>query len=283
MKKQYNSRLLSAIIAIAFSISGFVSLLVDKLLTPFLESVPELKLIIILISVFFAYHAFLTFTLKDLTFTLKDVIKKEVESINGNLVCIDTKVGVLNDSIPFSYLDDIERRHGEGNKDVNCEMWIIANTLQEAYNSGTKDSSLLNTIYDNITHNKVHYFYVLPHNEKSKLEIASLQSRLKDKQSHLHREITGGVSYKLDNTIDKLIPSEYFDIVLFIDCDEQGTPIIMGDSTSYEGYQCFSSFSKENKYYYQPIDRDTIIKIHTYHKSTDFTVLEIQEASYATL
>jgi uncharacterized membrane protein len=38
------------------------------------------------------------------TFTLKDIIKKEVESINCNLVCIDTKVGVLNDCIPFSCL-----------------------------------------------------------------------------------------------------------------------------------------------------------------------------------
>lgn len=268
MKKLYNSRLISAIIAIVVSISGFASLLVDKLLSPFMESVPELKLIIILISVFLAYHAFLTFT-------LKDIIKKEVESINGNLVCIDTKVGVLNDCIPFSYLDDIERRHGKGNKNVDCEMWIIANTLQEANNSETKDNALLNTIYDNITHNKVHYFYVLPYSEKSKLEIASLQSRLKDKQRRCHRKITGGISYKLDDTIDKLIPSEYFDIVLFIDCDEQGTPNIMGDSAAYEGYQCFSSLSRENKYYYQSIDRDTIIKIHTYHKSTDFTVLEI--------
>ena len=95
-------------------------------------------------------------------------------------------------------------------------MWIIANTLQEANNSDTKDNTLLDTIYDNITRNKVHYFYVLPYSEKSKLEIASLQSRLKDKQRHLHRKITGGVSYRLDDTIDKLIPSEYFDIVLFI-------------------------------------------------------------------
>lgn len=264
MKKIFNSKNLPALLAAIISISGFISLFIDKLLLPFLESVPEVKLIIILISVFLAYHTFLTFT-------LKSIVNDEIDCINQNLDCIDTKVGILNGCIPFSYLDDIERRHGKDNKNVDCEMWIIANTLQEAKNN----DSLLHTIYDNITLNKVHYYYVLPYSEKSKLEIASLQSRIRDMQKKRHRKITGGISYKFDKTIDKLIPSDYFDIVLFIDCDDQGTPDFMGEATAYEGYQCYSEISKDNKYYYQPIDRDRIIKIHTYHKATDFITLEI--------
>ena len=266
--KKYNSRIISIVLSVFIAASGFISLLINEVFAPFLDSQSEVKLIIILVSVLSAYHVFLTFTLKAL-------IKSELENTNNNIDCIEAKIGILNNAIPFAYLDDIERHHGSENKNINCEMWIIANTIQEAKN----DDLILHTIYDNITLNRVHYFYVLPKTQTSEYEIHCLNSRLKEihKKKKSHRTITGGISYKIDDSIANHIASEYFDIVLFIDCDEQGTPYVIGNSPTCEGYQCYSKISQENKYFYQPIDADKIFQIRSFYKSMDFNTLNLQE------
>lgn len=264
MKKKDESRIVSIVISAFIALSGFLSLLIDGIFKPFLDSQPEVKMIIILVSVISAYHAFLMFS-------LKSIFKVELEKTNKNIKYVDEKIKVLNDSIPFSYLDEIERRHGCDNKSVNCEMWIIANTLQEAKN----DDSVLMTIYDNITLNHVQYFYVLPDTQKSHLEINSLKSRLGDIHKKKKRKFTGKIQYRFDKNVENLITAEYFDIVLFIDCDTCGNPHLIGTSTTCEGFQCFSKISNENNYFYQSIDSNKILEIRTFHQSTEFVGLDL--------
>lgn len=264
MKGPQNVRLIS-VISVFIAISGLLSLLIDQILKPFLNSQPEVKLIIILVSVISAYHAFLTFT-------LRTIIKEENENITSRISNVEMNVGLLKDSIPFSYLDDIERHHGSDNKNIKCEIWIIASTLQEAKN----DETLLRTIYDNITLNRVHYYYILPQNNISNMEINALKSRLREMHKNYKRKMTGGISYRFDANIANLIPSEYFDIIFFIDCDDQGNPYIIGNTASCEGYQCYSKVSKDNNYFYQPINRERIVGIRDNHKLTNFELLKIE-------
>ena len=132
-------RLVSSFIAL----SGIVLLLIDGVVKPFLDDYSEVKIIIILISVLSAYHTFLTFS-------IKSIIQEELESTNASIKNVDSKVGLLKESIPYNTLDEIEYRHGHNTKSENCEMWIIANMLQEAKN----DDSMLLTIYENISQEK---------------------------------------------------------------------------------------------------------------------------------
>lgn len=266
MSKSGN-RTMMMIFSFIISISGIISLIVDEIFVPFLEAKPEVKLIIILISVLTAYHGFSMIS-------MKTIIKEQIEITNNNISDIKTKVQMFDEAIPFSYLDDVERQHGKDNKNIPCEMWVIANTLQEAENSKTKESNcIIATIFDNITRNNVHYYYVLPDCEKSKQEIASLQTKMQEMLQKSRRRVTGGISYKLDETLDKIIASDYFDIVLFIDCDSRGNPRLMDGKS--EGYQCYSVLNADDKYYYQPINEEKVRQIRLFYKSKDFIEMNI--------
>lgn len=267
MKKNY-TRIISNVFSIFIAISGILSLFIDGIFKPFLANYPEVKLIIIFISVLSAYHIFLSFVIKNL-------IKEEQNIINNNILCLNSKIEVFNNLIPFSQLDEIERQHGRDNRNTagKCEIWIIANLLQEARNN---DNDLIEAIYDNITKYRVHYYYILPATEKSKREIESLDLRLKEIHKKKKRRcIHGGVSYKFDNRYFDSIISDYFDIVLYIDCYENGKPCLHGQHTTCEGYQCYSNLSNDNKYFYQKIQDDKIFAIRASHDVKDFCDLNI--------
>lgn len=250
------------IFSLTISVSGIISLIVDKVFVPFLESKPEVKLVIILISVLTAYNGFSMIS-------IKTIMKEEIETTNNSIGEIKTKVQMFDESIPFAYLDDVERQHGKNNRNMPCEMWIIANTLQEAtHDNLNKNDDISDTIFDNITRNNVHYYYVLPNNEKSKQEVVSLQTKMHEMLQKKHRRLSGGISYVLDDTLDKIIASEYFDIVLFVDCDINGNPRLMDGKS--EGYQCYSTLSNDNRYYYQPVGEEKIRQIRSFYQSKNF-------------
>ena len=135
--------------------------------------------------------------------------------------------------------------------------------LQEAQN----DDVMLQTIYDNITSNNINYYYILPDAEKNKLEIAGLRFKLSDIHRKKKKSISGTICYRFDNRLTSFITAEYFDIVLYVDCDNNGSPLFIGNSASCEGFQCFSRVSHDNDYLYQPIDMDRILSIRSFHLS----------------
>lgn len=274
MKNDRLSRVLSIGFAVFIAVSGIVSLIIDEIFKPFLDAMPEVKLVIILISVLSAYHVFLSFT-------INNIVKEEHMTTNGIVNELNQKNKYINELIPFSYLDEIERRHGRDNQNHtgNCEIWVIANVLQESSQKNKVEAEdLINVIYDNITKYRVHYYYILPCTEKSKREIESLSSSLRELHKKKKRHsVTGGISYKYDSRYADTITSDYFDIVLYIDCDKNGNPCLHGTSTQCEGFQCFSNYSKENIYFYQRIDNnEKLFYIRESHPSSEFKQLNIQ-------
>lgn len=274
MKNNRLTRILSIGFAVIVAVSGIISLIIDEVFKPFLDAMPEVKLVIILISVLSAYHVLVSFT-------FNNIVKEEHTVTNNMLACLSEKNSYLHGLVPFSHLDEIERRHGRDNQNCTgkCEVWVISNDLQESSSQNkTEVCDLINTIYDNITKYRVHYYYILPDTDKSKMEIESLSSILCElHKKKKRRTITGGISYKYDNRYADIITSDYFDIVLYIDCDKKGNPCLHGSSTKCEGYQCFSNYSKENTYYYQKIDNnDKLFSIRKMHLMDAFEHLNIQ-------
>ena len=121
------------------------------------------------------------------------------------------------------------------NRNTRCEIWIIANMLQEAQN----DDVMLQTIYGNITRNNINYYYILPDAEKNKLEIAGLRFKLSDIHRKKKKSISGTICYRFDNRLTSFITAECFDIVFYVDCDNNGSPLFIGNSASCEGFQMF--------------------------------------------
>lgn len=263
MEKESKGRWIAVIISTLIAISGIIVLIIDGVVKPFLGNNSDVKTIIIFVSVLSAFHSFFSFS-------IRSIFRRELGKTNQNIDCIDKKMGILKGAIPYSRLDDIEDLHG--NRKVNCEIWIIANMLQEAKN----DDSLLFTIYRNITKNAVHYYYILPDSDLSRLEIHSLQSRLGAIHKQKHANLTGKISYRFDNYLTNLIASSYYDTVLFIDCDDKGNPFVIGDSANCEGYYCFTKKSEENEYFYEAIEADKILSIRANQLSignfTDLTI-----------
>lgn len=272
MKRLNNSRLITVVSSVFIAISGFLSLLIDEVFKPFLDSVPEVKLIIILLSVISAYHVFLSFS-------IRNIIKEEQVITNEKLDVLNGKNDFVQNLIPFSSLDEIEQKHGRDNQNRTgtCEVWIIANVLQESKQKDNNDD-LINAIYDNITKYRVHYYYILPKTDKSMREMESLASRLRQLHKKKKRRIiTGGISFKYDSSYADTIISDYFDIILYIDCDQDGKPCLHGKSTVCEGYQCFSNLSKDNMYFYQKIENDDkMFSIRNSHNIEDFEQLIIE-------
>jgi len=263
MKKRNEGQLLSLIIAAIVAASGVIFLVLEEVLDSFFSFQPKIKLIIILVSVFCAYHPFLCYALKGL---MKSESIKINETIYLNMSCVNSKLRLIGESITFAQLEQIEKQHGSDNRTVKSEMWIIANSLQEA----KKDKNVLSTIYDNITLNNVHYYYVLPETDESKEQLSSLIAALKElhNKNRKRRHITGGISCLYDNDLNNVIPSEYFDIVLFIDCDDENNPKLYDDSSECEGYYCFSSQSKDNEYIYQKIKLNKVMQIRRFYSSS---------------
>lgn len=263
MEKENQHRWTAVIISTLIAASGIVVLIVDSVVKPFLGNNSDVKTIIIFVSVLSAFHSFFSFT-------VRAIFRRELINTNQNIDCLDKKIGILQSAIPYSRLDDIEDLHGS--RKVNCEIWIIANMLQEAKN----DDSLLFTIYRNITKNAVHYYYILPDSDLSRIEINSLQSRLTAIHKQKHANLSGKISFRFDSYLTNLIASSYYDTVLFIDCDDKGNPYVIGDSANCEGYYCFTKKSEKNEYYYEEIETDRVLSIRSKQLSignfTDLTI-----------
>lgn len=101
-----------------------------------------------------------------MTFSLQSMIREEIEKTNNRIRIVDSKIGLLKEAVPYSALDEIEFRHGHANRNTRCEIWIIANMLQEARN----DDAMLLTIYENITRNNINYYYILPDTKKPSMK-----------------------------------------------------------------------------------------------------------------
>ena len=255
------SGLISQIFAIVLSISSIIALILNNVLIPYLDNHPSVKLAIILIGVFSAYHAFLIPT-------IRTIIQEELKTTNSYIEKADQKIEVLNNSIPYDSLDYIERSHGLQSKDVKNEVWIIANDLQEADQGSIAGENFLNTIYDNITKNNVFYYYILPDTRSSHLQIESFQNCLKQLHSSKRRKLSGNIYFRYDSSLVYLIPIDYFDIVLYIDCDQYGEPISINGAKSYEGYQCYSKKNASNKYYYLPINSERVLDLRCQFKES---------------
>ena len=94
MKNKRLTRIISVASAVFISTSGFVSLLVDEVFKPFLDTQPEAKLVIILISVLSAYHVFLTFT-------FSHIVKEEHIVTNNKLDYLSEKSVYFHDLVPY--------------------------------------------------------------------------------------------------------------------------------------------------------------------------------------
>lgn len=96
-----------------------------------------------------------------------------------------------------------------------------------------------------------------------------MKSRLNEihRKKKKNKSISGSICYRFDDKLANFITAEYFDIVLFVDCDDNGSPLFIGNSARCEGFQCFSQVSQDNDYLYQPIDMDKILSIRSFHLS----------------
>ena len=113
--------------------------------------------------------------------------------------------------------------------------------------------------------------------EKIIVELLARIQTLEEKVDMLMNDkSTGSGSVTHEETVNNVVKVKTKDIRDFIEAQKieaknRGEEFIVLRASDLHR----TSFSKENKYYYQPIDRDAIIKIYTFHKSTDFTDLEI--------
>lgn len=275
MKK---SRLLNIITENIFScllaMGSIISLIIDNVVKSFLDNCHEAKLIIILVGVFSAYHVVFSSA-------MKKIVEEELGNTNAKIDNLGKKTDYFNGLVSFEQLDAIERKHGCDSQNIGgCKIWIIANELQESSTiNQTEINDLINTIYDNITKYRVQYYYVLPDTDKSKKEIKNLSSSLGELQKRKKRKVKGGIFYKFSNCYAENITSDYFDIVLYVDCHEDGSEYFINNSTRCEGYQCFSNYSTDNAYFYQKIVGvvDKYTSILSKNPITDFEKIKIQE------
>jgi len=252
------------IISLSLALLSVIALVIDEMVKPFLDNNHEVKLYIILCGVISAFQPFIWYGIQKEIDNAKNEIELKCKTIEG-------KLNILNSSIPFSALDSIEAKHGRLNPASICEIWIISNMLQEANN----DEIFLKTIFDNILHNRVNYYYILPNTEKCNNEILSLQSRLKELKGKRERKFTGAIFFRFDNELNSLISASYFDTVLYVDVDENRNPKTIGNKYSCEGFQCFSNESEDNLYFYQSIEEEKIQNIRRFQLDYKYTKLDI--------
>lgn len=88
--------------------------------------------------------------------------------------------------------------------------------------------------------NGVEYFYVLPQNSEGKMEIALLVERLSKlkEETGESQSFNGGVYYFLDESLLNHMPSEYYDIIVYVDfaSDEELNYQIAFDIEAYLEY-----------------------------------------------
>lgn len=262
MRKNTKNRIRSNLIilfSVLFSLSGWITLGINKVWIPLLDNHPLVKLTVAFISVMTAYNA-------AIVASIRNCIKEETQKDHN--IILD-ELTLLKGAIPFSELDEKEYEHGHKNKNVTCEIWVISNTLQEA----ESDNDILLTIYENILKNNVIYYYILPDNAKSRMEIKALNANLQKLISgRKSKNFTGTIYYRFDDSLLNLISADYIDMVFFVDCIDKDTPEVLDESI--EGYQCFSSKSNNNRYYYFPVDKDRIISITSSQKEKSFKNLD---------
>lgn len=276
------------IVSIVIAFSSIILLVIDGILKPFLDKWPEVKLIIILLGVISAYHTLLTYVLKSQFSSIVKTLENELANL-GKHINMLSKCTLPNDSIPYATLENIEKRHGLQSDAVKNEVWIIANNLQESNNSNGDDKTFLDLIYENLKRN-VRYYYVLPDTSESRSQGESLCSQLqslyfnesslksKRKESQMVK-FNGGLFIGYEKDLEKRYPAEYFDIVIYIDCDANGRPIETY-SEKKEGYYCFSKMRSDNAYVYSKMSEAKINELrHYYNQRSIFTKIDIIKES----
>lgn len=246
-------RFTGRIISIVLACSSIILLVLDNVSKPIFEDYPEVRLIVILLCVISAYHSFLTFVLKDISKSLISKIEQQSNETNS-------KIDLLKKSISYSELKLIEKYHGSIGRNITNEVWIVANKLQEADSTQKDCQDMLNTIYENITRNHVKYYYTLPDNSYSQAQIKSLEAELKLIQKRKKRKITGCIYFRFDSAFINMIPTSYYDLILYINCYSNGDPYILTRKNVCEGYHCFSSNENKN-YYYQHISSEKTLEM----------------------
>lgn len=261
-------RFTGRIVSITLACSSIALLILDSIFKPFLTDYPEVRLIIILLCVISAYHTFLTFVLKDLLKLLISEVKQQTDTISS-------KIDLLKESTTYSELKLIEKYHGSIEKNIINEVWIVSNELQES-NSNQKDcQDMLKTIYDNITKNHVQYYYTLPDNAYSKAQVKSLETELKLIHKKKKRKVTGCIYFRFDSTFINMIPTSYYDLILYVNCYPNGEPYMLINNNVCEGYHCFTS-SKNNNYYYQHINSKKTLEIREIFRNYNNKFVEIK-------
>lgn len=265
--KNFSGRIVSIILAC----SSIGLLILDSIFKPFLTDYPEVRLIIILLCVISAYHTFLTFIFKDI---LKSLISKTKQQSDE----ISLKIDLLKKSTSYSQLKLIEKYHRSIGKNIINEIWVVSNKLQEADSNQSDCQDMLNTIYENITRNHVQYYYTLPDNAYSKAQIKSLEAELKLIHKRRRRKITGCVYFRFDSTFVNMIPTSYYDLILYVNCYPNGDPYILINNNVCEGYHCFAS-DESNDYYYQHINSKKTLEIRelfkNYNNNNQFSEMNI--------
>jgi len=265
--KNFFGRIYAFLVAI-FTIILYV---VDEYFLHVFENIPEAKLIIILLGAIMTYNAFLATVLEN-SF-LK--VQEQVLAISKDLKkSIDIRLKVFQNTIPFSELAEVEKRHGIDNDEVSNEVWVIANKLQEAEQDDPLGNLFLETILLNIKKNNVIYYYMLPNKEEAKLQIRSLKNMLSmySKDRYHDHSSSGCLKVYFVENLDYYIASEYFDIVLYFDCGPDGLPIYFGNKQG-EGYYCFSDINQDNDYFYTEIKSDKVFQIRQRFGNLDWEIV----------
>ena len=126
--------------------------------------------------------------------------------------------------------------------------------------------------------NGVEYFYVLPQNSEGKMEITLLVERLSKlkEETGESQSFNGGVYYFLDDSLLSHMPSEYYDIIVYVDfaSDEELNYQIAFDI---EGYYCFSKEREDNNYFFYPMSGYMAKKLYEtwINKKKDFVKISL--------
>ncbi|MBR3768688.1 MAG: hypothetical protein IKL10_10700 [Clostridia bacterium] len=241
MKKEW-------IISVIMSIMGIVSIVIDEFISPYLTNHSWIKLTIILVSVVFSYHSFFSILTKPKT----DVLSQNIQDINN-------KLGVIKETISYDTLSNIEKMHINNINSKKNEVFIISNSLQESSDSKSGEK-ILKTIHDNIFKQNTSYYYILPKTSDCESQVNSFVSQLKllNSKSTKTSKKKGKLYIKYDDTLLNHISAEYFDIVIYVDCDANGEPLY---NNAYVGYFCFSEKLENNQYYYSNFKSEKAARI----------------------
>lgn len=196
-----------------------------------------------MIAVLSLYH-----TLHNLTTDIQmDQASKKVEtSISEQLGRVEAHlINYGEQSIEYNYLSSIENDIGANNSLINNEIWVITNDFEEQ-NDTSDGIKCRNAIISNLKSN-VFYYYIVPQTKREDME--HLCFKIKET---LADNYSGKFYYIFDDALD-FIPTEYFDIVLYLKKGTDGKFVEKSDSI-----MCYCFSKKSDKYFYTMVENENI-------------------------